>query len=211
MAAELLLIVFTLLLIALLTTSALAALSGRWRLAKSLLLACGVAVAIYLGGVGLASFLMPQQVLAIGDDWCFDDWCVAVDNVTLTPELGPEDHRVQADGVFYVVGLRLSNHARGRPQRASSAKVYLLDGQGNQITISEAGQLAYETEAGPSLPLTVTIPLRQSVNTVRVFDVPIETSQVGLTIQHPVGFTPGLFVIGDQASLWHQPTIIRLR
>jgi hypothetical protein len=31
-----------------------------------------------------------------------------------------------------------------------------------------------------------------------------------LTVEHPVGFSPGLFIIGDQASLFHRRTVVRL-
>lgn len=191
--------------------AAIAGIRGRRQRAVSLLRRCGVTFAIYLGAVVVVSLLSRQRVLAIGEDWCFDDWCVAVDGVTLAPELGSTDHPVRAHGVFYVVRLRLSNHARGRPQRASSAAVHLLDGLGHRHDVSSKGQNAFEALNGPTSSLTSTVAVGQSLTTVRVFDLPGDARDVGLTIEHPVGFSPGLFVIGDQASLFHRPTVVRLQ
>jgi hypothetical protein len=206
-------LLFIVVVLATVVTFVMAATAGvrrRRQRAGSLLRRWVAAVAIYLGAVVAVSLVSPQRVLAIGDDWCFDDWCVAVNSVTLAPELGPSDRPVRANGVFYVVRLRLSNHARGRTQRAGSVAVHLLDGLGHRHGVSSEGQSAFEARDGPTLPLTSTIPLHQSLTTVRVFDLPRDVHDVGLTIEHPVGFSPGLFVIGDQTSLFHRPTVVRL-
>ncbi len=182
----------------------------RRQRAVSLLVRLATGVAIYLGAVVVVSLMSPQRVLEIGEDWCFDDWCVAVDEVRLASELGRPDHRVTANGVFYIVELRFSNRARGRDQRAGSAAVHLLDGRLRQYEVSRHGQRALEAQDGPVPPLTSTVPLGQSVNTVQVFDLPQDARDVGLTVDHPVGPSPALFVIGDQASLFHRRTIVRL-
>jgi len=210
MIFDLVFIVVVVATVVMLAMAAIAGLRGRRQRATSLLLRCGVVSAIYLGGVVVVSLLSPQRVLAIGEDWCFDDWCIAVDSVTFASELGPSGHPVKANGVFYVVRLRLSNHARGRPQRATSAAVHLLDGLGHRYEVSHDGQSAYEAQDGPTPPLTSTVPIGRSVTTVRLFDLPRDARQVGLTVEHPVGFSPGVFVIGDQASLFHRRTVVRL-
>jgi len=195
----------------LLVLAAYAGLRGRGRRASSLFLVCGATVTVYFAVLLVVSLASPQRVLALGEDWCFDDWCIAVDGVTRAEELGPPGESVRANGVFYVVRLRLSNHARGRDQRAASAAVHLLDGSAYPYEVSDEGQRALEAEDGPMPPLTATIPLGQSLSTTRVFDLPRDVRDVGLTVEHPVGFSPGLFVIAGQASLLHKPTIVRLR
>jgi hypothetical protein len=210
MIFDLLFIVVVLATVVMLTMAAIAGLRGRRQRATALLLRCGVVAAVYVGAVAVVSLLSPQRVLAIGEDWCFDDWCVAVDSVTFASELGPSDHPVQANGVFYVVRLRLSNHARGRPQRASSAAVHLLDGLGHRYEVSQEGQRAYEAQDGPTPPLTTTVPIGESVTTIRLFDLPRDARGVGLTVEHPVGLSPSFFIIGDQASLFHRRTVVRL-
>jgi hypothetical protein len=183
---------------------------GRFQQAGNLLFRLGVGLVLYLAIVALVGLFSPQRVVALGDDRCFDDWCVAVEDVALAQALGQGEPLVQATGTFYVVTLRLSNHARGQDQRASSAAVHLSDRQGQQYDISLEGQKAFIEQNGPVVPLTSLIPVGQSLKTVQVFDLPTEVGQVNLTIEHPVGFSPGLFIIGDEASLLHKPTIVRL-
>jgi hypothetical protein len=166
--------------------------------------------AIYLGVVVVVALMSPQRIFAIGEDRCFDDWCVAVKDVTVMPELGDGADVVRANGQFYVVTLRLSNHARGRSQRASSAAVRLMDGQGRVYEVSPRGQAAYESRHGPAPPLTSALGVGRSLDTVRVFELPTDSHEVGLTVEHPVGPSPGLLIIGDDGSLFHKPTIVRL-
>ena len=210
MIFDLLFIVVFLASVVTLAAAAVAALRGRRRRARSLLVGYGISVAIYLGAVVVVSLMSPQHVLAIGEDRCFDDWCVAVADVTVLRELGQGQRVVKADGVFYVVTLRLANHARGRTQRASSAAVHLIDGSGQTYEVSQRGQEAYESEHGASAPLTSTLAVGQFLDAVQVFELPADARDVGLTVEHPVGPAPGLFISGDEASLWHRPTIVRL-
>ena len=185
-------------------------LHGRLRQAINLLVRCGAGLALYLGVVAVIGLFSPQRVIAFDQDRCFDDWCMAVEDVTQVRVLGQSEHQIQAKGMFYVVALRLSNHARGRAQRASSTTVHLVDGQGQLHNISLEGQAAYVAQFGSVSPLTALIPVGQSLHTVQVFDLPPDAEPVGLTVEHPVGFGPGLFIIGDEASLFHKSTIMRL-
>jgi hypothetical protein len=210
MIFELLFVIVFLASVTTLAAVAVLALRGLRRRALRLLVGYGLGAALYLGAVVLVSVISPQRVLVVGDDRCFDDWCVAAESVAIVSELGRGERAQKAAGTFYVVTLRLSNHARGRPQRASSAAVRLLDGRGRWYEVSPRGQAAFEAEHGPAAPLTATIPVGGSLTTVRVFDLPREARGVGLAVEHPVGFSPGLLVIGDEASLLHTPTIVRL-
>lgn len=179
---------------------------GRFKQAGRLLARYGIGLATYLGVVVIVALLSPQRIVVPREDRCFDDWCIAVEDVTLTNELGQAGH-----GVFYVITLRLSNHARGRDQRASSTAIHLLDDQGRSYDLSPLGQALWEAQHGPTAPLTSTIAVGQSLTTVQVFELPRDANDVALTIEHPVGPSPGLFIIGDEASLFHKPTIVRLR
>ncbi len=64
---------------------------------------------------------VPRRVANVGDDLCFDDWCVAVADVkrTIVDKLASYD-----------VTIRLSTHAGGRVQRANGAAVYMTDASG---------------------------------------------------------------------------------
>jgi hypothetical protein len=183
----------------------------RARQALKMLSVFGLCLAAYVGVVVTVSLASPQRLVAAGQDRCFDDWCVAVDSAATFDTLGQGELAINANGVFYVVTLRLSNHGRGRPQRASSAAVTLRDDDGRPYDVSTRGQRAFEAEHGPAAPLTTTVSVGQPVVTVQVFDVPSSAHISGLTIQHPVGSGPGLFIIGDESSLFHKPTLSLLR
>jgi hypothetical protein len=79
----------------------------------------GFATLLYLGVVAAVGYFSPQRVLRIGDPWCFDDWCLAVEKVTRQKSVETID-------------LRLFSRARGVSQRANGAWVYLIDLQGNR-------------------------------------------------------------------------------
>jgi len=210
MLFDLLFIFIVLTTVVTLATAAVSTLRGRRQRAANLLVRYLAFAAIYLVALVVVSLVSPQRVLAVGEDRCFDDWCVAVENVTITPELGQGESLLRANGAFYVVTLRLSNRARGRDQRAGSAAIHLIDDLDRWHDASPRGQRAYVAQHGPVAPLTATIPLGQSLTTVQVFDLPMESHDVGLAVEHPVGFSPGRLIIGDEASLLHKPTIVRL-
>jgi hypothetical protein len=62
----------------------------------------GVFGALYMAALLAASLLIPQRILKKHEARCFDDWCLAVENCTLTSD---------ADQDHYVMGLRVSSRA----------------------------------------------------------------------------------------------------
>ena len=169
----------------------------------------GLAIAAYfIVLLGVAS-VSPQRIVNVGEDLCSDDWCLGVDGVSYTHELGTGETAATAKGVFYVVKIRISNRGLGRPQRENGVFVYLRDGQGRRYDPSPEGQRAFEVQNGPALPLTSIVEVRQPVETVRVFDLPRGAQDVGLIIGHE-GISPDWFVIGSDGSLLHRTTVIRL-
>lgn len=205
---ELLLIVMVLATLVVLLVAGTHLLRGRNARAGSLLKKHAVALGIYLVALVSVSLASPQRVVALKEDRCFDDWCVAVEGVTVEEQLGQGS--VVPDGVFYVVTLKLSNRARARSQRASSAAVHLLDEHGRRHDVSERGQAALAAQLGDVPPLTSTIDVGSALLTFQVFELPRGARGIELTIEHPVGFSPGLLVIGDEGALFHRPTIVRL-
>jgi hypothetical protein len=171
-----------------------------------LLLRHGLALALYFLILLAVSLASPQRVVPMNEDRCFDDWCIAVENVQRKKELGG----ARPEGIFYVVDLKLSNHSRGRAQRAGSVAIHLMNDQGNSFDVSLQGQAALEAQPGSIPPLTSTIEAGGSVMTHQVFDLPVDARNIVLTVEHPVGFSPGWFIIGDEDSLFHKPTIVRL-
>jgi len=166
---------------------------GRPRLAAKVLALYGVCLVIYLGIIILVSLTTPQRVLNWGENRCFDDWCIAVDDIARSES---------AMKVAYRVALRLSSRARRVAQRENGLVVYLEDEQGRR----------FEPVPDPAAkPFNILLQPGQSVTTTRVFEVPSAASQHKLIVAHE-GFNsfPGIIIIGDDSSLFHKPMIVRL-
>jgi hypothetical protein len=176
----------------------------RWVMLKRLALAVAIYLSIYaLLLVGFA-LLSPQQVLAMHQLRCFDDWCASVERVAHEPAIGP----VQAQGAFYLVTVQISSQAKRVSQRALDAGVYLLDEQGKRYDPSIQGQQALEAVGLAGEPLNSVVDPGGAFNSTIAFDLPSSSDRPVLVFTH--GDFPGRIIIGDDHSFFHKPTIIRL-
>jgi hypothetical protein len=172
-----------------LVASAVAALGGQRRRALGLLSGLGTFIATYLVVVVTTSLVSPERVLHLNEPQCFDDWCVSVDHVERAPE---------GASVAYTVTLRLFSRARGRAQRENGASVYVLDEEGRRYEPQEDSE---------EVPLNVLLGPGESVIAKRRFVVPAGAHAPGLVVAH--GRFPGMFIIGDNESLFHKPSVVR--
>jgi len=177
-----------------LAAAAFAAIRGQQVRALNILRRLGVSAFAYLAIVVIVALFSPQRVLRVGEPWCFDDWCLSVENVSRTPASGQ---------VAYDVSLRIFSRARRVAQRARGAWIYLIDGRGNR----------YAPEPDSSaVPLDVQLQAGESVTTARIFKVPADADDLGLITGHGgPGCFPGCFIIGDASSLFHKRTFVRLQ
>jgi hypothetical protein len=167
------------------------AISGRRGPAGRVLRAVGICVLVYLGLGIVMALLKPQQVLAVGDPWCFDDWCLAVDRVTESP----------AD--TYTFDLRLMSRARRVSQRAHGAWIYVIDQEGRR----------YAPASEPhEVPLDVLLEPGETRQTTRTFMMPVGVRPIGLVTGHGGGYCGPmtLLIIGDAGCLFGKPTMIGL-
>jgi|GraSoiStandDraft_60_1057301.scaffolds.fasta_scaffold410850_1 hypothetical protein len=119
---------------------AVALIRGRRASALRFLRNCGICLAVYLTvSIGVAA-VKPHRVMQVGEAWCFDDWCLTVQNVS----------RAAAGAqVSSKIDLLMSSRARRVTQRAKGAWLYLIDEHGHR----------YAPERDPSaLPLDCTAP-----------------------------------------------------
>jgi hypothetical protein len=180
--------------LATLTTAAVAAIRGRRVHALVIVRKFAICAIAYLAIVVVVALFSPQRVLRVGDPWCFDDWCLSVENVSRTPA---------PPLVSYSVSLRIFSQARRVSQRAKGAWIYVIDQRGNR----------YTPEPDPSaVPLDVLLQPGESITTSRLFKLPADADGLGLITGHGggLGRFPGGFIIGDNASLFHKRTFIRL-
>lgn len=174
--------------------AAYAAVRGRVSRAFSILGVWLVCAALYVGASVAVAYAAPQRMIATGTPWCFDDWCLTVENAK------------RAAGV-YNVNLRISSEAKRVTQRANGAWIYLRDENDRH----------YDPVPDPAddpkeVPLDVLLQPGESVAAKRSFQVPADVRELGLVTGHggpPCGLM-SLVIIGQGGCLFHKQTMIRL-
>ena len=173
-----------------LIAAAYAAIRGRVSRAFSILGVWLTCAFLYVGTSVAVAYMAPQRVIAAGEPWCFDDWCLTVENVKRTDRV-------------YTVNLRISSEAKRVTQRANGAWVYLRDENDRH----------YEPTPNPAeVPLDVLLQPGESVAAQRGFKVPGNVHELGLVTGHggpPCGFM-SLAIIGQAGCLFHKQAMIRL-
>ncbi len=165
----------------------------RFRRALRLLGGLALGLTVYLGLIVAVSLLSAPREVAFGENRCFDDWCIAVEDVSRTSS---------AAGVTYTATLRLSNRAQRVSQRENGIVVFLQD----------AGGRRFSATADPTAtPFNVLLAPGQSLTTRRVFVASGPSAPLAIAIEHEGDARfPGVFIIGDDSSIAHPPTIVRL-
>ncbi len=98
---DLLFIVLFLIAVANVITIAVLALRKRFQSARRVFLRLLVGVCLYFAIVILISAVLPRRILKRNEPLCFDDWCIAVANITPMPQA--------ADQMAYRVEFNLSS------------------------------------------------------------------------------------------------------
>jgi hypothetical protein len=163
-----------------------AALRGRRAQAGRRLRTLGVAVLVYMAIVAGVSLLTPRRVLAVGEDQCSDDWCIAVQGATRTGDSA------------LAVTFRLASRALRVTQRERFVVVYLRDADGRRYDPDPTpGQAPFDVELGPGA----------FVGTQRVFHVPPHAAGLGVVVTRAgdVPF-PRCCIIGT--GLFHKDPVV---
>lgn len=169
------------------------ALRGRRPRARAILRGAGICAGLYLAVIVAVSLLTPQRFIKLGDDQCADDWCIAIST---------SGRNVTPEGTRFEVTFRLSSRARRVAQRERFVAVSLRDSHGAR----------YDPEVDPhAIPFDTLLEPLQAITASRRFLVPQTAEIVGLVVERAgVGSFPGCCIIGDEGSLLHKPTIVRL-
>jgi len=178
-----------------LVVAAVSAARGRCAQSLKILRIYGICAAGYLLTAVAVDFLLPQRVISVGGPWCFDEWCLTVENVVRTPA---------PPLVSYEVSLRISSRARRVTQRAKGAWIYLIDDRGRRFSPDPDRS---------SVPLDVLLQPGESVTTSRTFRVPSDVRQLGLITGHGGRYCGpmDILIIGSGGCLFKKPTMIRIQ
>lgn len=192
---DLLFILVILVSVVTLVAAAVSAAKGKRTQSLKILRIYGICAAGYFLTVAAVAFLRPQRVIHVGEPWCFDEWCLMVENVARTP--APPQ-------VSYEVDLRISSQTRRVSQRANGAWVYLIDDHGHRYS---------PDPTQPTVPLDVLLQPGESVTTSRTFRVPTDVRQLGLITGHggPYCGPMNILIIGSGGCLFKKPTMIRIQ
>jgi hypothetical protein len=173
--------------------AAIAALSRRTAKALGILRVYAICFAIYMGIVFAAALAWPQHIVPVGEDLCFDDWCIAVKHA---------EHKPSAEGIAYTLTLQLSSTAKRVSQREKGLLVYLTDAQGRRFDPSPDSA---ET------PLDIQLAPGETREAIRSFTLPNDARGVALAVVHEGSFCfPGCFIVGDDGNPLHKRTIVPL-
>ncbi len=169
-----------------------AALAGHRATARRILRRLGIAAGAYLAVVYAVAVASPGRVLALGEDACSDDWCLAATDAGL----------VTADaGSVYEVTFRVSSRARRVTQRMRGVRVWLEDAAGRRYAAERAaGEPPFDVELGPG----------DAVLTRRRFTLPALARPSGIVLGRSDFPFPGCLIIGEATEILH-PTVVRLR
>lgn len=113
-------------------------------------------------------FISSNNAISPGTDICFDDWCATVTKIERLTTLGNQN----AKGLFIILHIKMSNHARGIVQKPSEPRVHIIDDKGHSFTFSKQGQNAIENLQGRQIPIDLKLGSHQTLETNLVFDIP---------------------------------------
>ncbi|HET9219792.1 MAG TPA: hypothetical protein VFR18_22620 [Terriglobia bacterium] len=170
----------------------------KFRMTRKVLVGTLGSVSLYVIVVLLVSLLSPQTIVNIGDSYCMDIWCIAVEQVT--PSRREQD-------TLYKVDVRIFSDANTVKTSAKGAAVYLLDDRGRRFNLVNDPSV---------IPFDVPLDPRQSIHTTLTFAVASDAEHLFLpTSYHHAGdegsvpFWVKLY-FGSEANYLHKRTLLRV-
>jgi len=176
---------FAVVAVALVCLTALA--SGEARLAWRISLG---GFAAYTAAVIAVSLVTPQTIVTPGDSYCYDLWCIGVQQVTATPA---------GASTLYTVQVRLASDANRVKTSAGADLPYLVDEKGRRFRLMQDPSAA---------PLDTALKPGESVTTSATFEAP-NAHRLYLTRDYPVMPWVHLY-LGSDISLFHRRTLLRI-
>ena len=153
----------------------------------------GIAV-FYLGAVVLVSLATPRTIVSVGDSYCWDLWCLGIQNVTAVP---------QGDTVFYTADVSLfadSTNTQSLPADPSGKQFfYLTDEKGRRFPILQSSLGNQDITVRPG----------ESVKSSLTFVVPADARSLYLT--GDAGAPPWVrLYFGSDLNPFHRRTLLRV-
>ena len=142
------------------------------------------------------SILTPRAIVNPGQSYCVDIWCISIQSVTKTQ---------LAHDIAYKADVRIFSDANTVKTSAKGDSIYLLDEHNGRFpVIADPAATPFDVELNPG----------QSVNTSLTFLAPADARRLFLKVDwHANRLVKFLvkFVIGNDSSLLHRPTLLRVQ
>jgi Domain of unknown function (DUF4352) len=148
---------------------------------KAIALTTAIVAAIGISLLALLAALNRRdQIVGLNQEIQYDDFAFSVLGARTMHSLGSGESQTNAQGLYYIVTLKIANHAKRVDFRFKRSSPVLLDSTGREFHPSLIGQQALESADGPRCGES--IPAGASCTTEVVFDVPpnagIETLRI---------------------------------
>jgi len=136
--------------------------------------------------IGIALLMMVaalnrrDQMVGLNQEIQYDDFAFSVIEVRKADVLGRPNSETKAAGEFYVVTLKIANHAKRVDYKPKRASAILIDDKGREFFLSQSGQAALESVQEPRC--YDPIPAGASCVTELVFDIPSDSHITQLRI-----------------------------
>src|SRR5262245_51244576 len=135
---------------------------------KSILITALVAMGLLFGLLAtLAALNRHDEVASLNQEIQYDDFAFSVREVRKMQSIGPST----AQGIYYVVSLKVANHARRVDYEFKPESPLLVSEDGRQYRISSEGQRALDSTTVRDEPCTYPIPAGSYCVKEIVFDV----------------------------------------
>jgi hypothetical protein len=115
-----------------------------------------------------------ELVVGLNQEIQFDDFAFSALGTRRAGDLGNDAASKPSEGAYYIITLKVANHAKRVDFRFDPATVILVDGSGREYRVSARGQAALD----PTQSCKEAIPAGASCVTELVFDVPAGISNL---------------------------------
>jgi hypothetical protein len=155
---------------------------------------CALILVPYVAALALVSLLTPGTVVNIGDSYCYDLWCLGVDQVDAAPK--GRDILYKADVRIFVD----SSHPHRLPAEQAKGFFYVLDEQGKRYSLLPEASFA---------DADVTVHPGESVRSSLAFVAPRNARK--LYLMGKDGGMPWVYLyFGSDISLFHRRALLRI-
>ena len=149
----------------------------------------------YLAALALVSLLTPRTVVNVGDSYCYDLWCLGVNQVTATPS---------GQNILYTADVRIfvdSTHAHQLPAEEAKLFFYVLDDKGRRYPLLREASF---------VDADVTVQPGESVKSSFAFRAPRNERKLYL-MANDGGLPPWVYMyFGSDISLFHRRALLRI-